>query len=200
MKILVIGGTGTIGKPLAEALQKKHQLIIAGKSSGDLQLDLSDSASLQAAYAQTGPLDAVVCVAGEAKWGKLKDLSEADFQIGIQNKLMGQINLVRLGLAILKPQGSFTLSSGILADHPVDQTTSAALVNGALHSFVKAAALEMDQDRRINVVSLNLVQPSQQKYQDYFPGSDAIPISKAINGYIRSIMGKTNGKIIRVYS
>ena len=200
MKILLIGGTGTIGKCLAERLGSQHQVIIAAKNSGDLQFDLSDSQSIESLYAQTGPLDAMICIAGEAKWGPFENLSEADFQIGIQNKLMGQINLVRLGLSVLKAQGSFTLTSGILADHPVLHTTTAAMVNGALHSFVKAAALELDQDRRINCVSLSLVEESQARYQHYFPGYDVIPMSKAANAYLRSVLGKGSGEIIRVYS
>ena len=45
-----------------------------------------------------------------------------------------------------------------LADHPVESTTSPALVNGGIHSFVQAAALEMKDGIRINVVSSGLVE------------------------------------------
>ena len=71
---------------------------------------------------------------------------------------MGQINLVRIGKDYINPGGSFTLTTGILADDPVPMTTSAAMVNGGIHSFVKAAALEMKKDQRINVVASGLVE------------------------------------------
>ena len=144
-------------------------------------------------------LDALICIAGEAKWAAFDSMSEADFYIGLRSKLMGQVNLVRIGQRYLNPGGSFTLSTGILADHPVMFTTSAAMVNGAIHSFVKAAALEMKDGMRINVVSSGLVEDSVERYQEYFPGHNPIPMKKMVNGYIRSVMGKGNGEIIRIY-
>jgi hypothetical protein len=49
---------------------------------------------------------------------------------------MGQVNLVRIGQAYLINGGSFTLTTGMLADYPVHMTSSAAMVNGGIHSFV----------------------------------------------------------------
>ena len=56
---------------------------------------------------------------------------------------MGQINLVRLGLEYINAYGSFTLTSGVVADHPVNFSSAVAMVCGGINSFVKAAALEM---------------------------------------------------------
>ena len=39
--------------------------------------------------------------------------------------------------------GSFTLTSGVLDSDPIVAGSSASMVNGAIHSFVKAAAIEM---------------------------------------------------------
>ncbi|MBT8219645.1 MAG: short chain dehydrogenase, partial [Bacteroidia bacterium] len=116
------------------------------------------------------------------------------------SKMMGQVNLVRIGSKYLNEGGSFTLTTGILADDPVYMTTSAAMVNGALHSFVKAAALEMHNGHRINVVACGLVEDSAEKYQDYFPGHNSISMSKCINGYVKCIRGHSNGEIVRIYS
>ncbi len=199
MKILIIGGHGTIGKVVSKALAEEHQLIIAGRSQGDRTVDIADSSSIAKLYNQTGSLDAVVCIAGEAKWGAFSELTEEDYYLGIRSKLMGQVNLVRLGLAHLNPGGSFTLTTGILADDPVVMTASAAMVNGALHSFVKATSLELDQDRRINVVAAGLVEDALEKYRDYFPGHDPVSMQRVTNGYLKSVLGKGSGQIIRVY-
>lgn len=199
MKILLIGGSGTLGSAVANALAANHQLIIAGRRSGELQVDIADSNSIAQLFQSTGKVDAIVCTAGEAKWAPFEELTEEDFYIGIRSKLMGQVNLVRIGKDYLTPGGSFTLTTGILAEDPVPMTTSAAMVNGAIHSFVLAAALELDQGKRINVVASGLVEDSVDRYRDYFPGHNPVPMQKMVNGYIRSIAGKGTGQIIRVY-
>ena len=199
MKIIIIGGSGTIGRSVSEHLSRKHRIIIAGRTSGDVTVDLVDSASIEAMFASTGPVDAVVCIAGEAKWAPFGDLTEEDYYIGIKSKLMGQVNLVRVGVSHISDGGSFTLTTGILADDPVEMTTSAAMVNGAIHSFVKAAALELTNGLRLNAVSSGLVEDAVDKYETYFPGHNPIPMDKVVNGYIRSIEGKDNGQIIRIY-
>ena len=199
MKILIVGGKGTIGKKVSEHLSKKHEVLVAGRTSGDVTVDITDSQSIEALYKNVGSVDAVVCIAGEAKWAAFESLSEEDFYIGLKSKLMGQVNLVRIGQNYLNPGGSFTLSTGILADHPVAFTTSAAMVNGAIHSFVKAACLELKQGHRINVVSSGLVEESVDKYEAYFPGHNPIPMKKVINGYVKSVEGRGTGEIIRMY-
>ncbi len=199
MQILVIGGEGTIGRKVVAKLSPSHEILVAGRNSGQVSLDLENEETMHAAYKKYPELDAVVCIAGTAKWAPLTDMTNDDYYIGIQSKLMGQVNLVRIGMQYLKPGASFTLTTGILAEDPVPNTTSAAMVNGAIHSFVKAAALELDLDRRINVVAAGLVEDAVDKYQDYFPGHNPVPMEKVVNGYLKSIIGKVNGEIIRVY-
>jgi len=126
-------------------------------------------------------------------------MTEEDFYIGLRSKLMGQVNLVKIGQKYLNNAGSFTLTTGILADHPVELTTSAAMVNGGIHSFVKAVSLELKNETRINVVSSGLVEDSIERYEDYFPGHNPIPMNKVINGYKKSVEGKGTGEIIRMY-
>ena len=199
MNILIIGGRGTIGKRVSDHFSKKHEVIIGGRSSGDVIVDIADSKSIQTMFKSVRNIDAVVCVAGEAKWAAFESMTEEDFYIGLKSKLMGQVNLVRMGQNYVNPGGSFTLSTGILADHPVRFTTSAAMVNGAIHSFVKAAALELKDGMRINVVSSGLVEDAVDKYEEYFPGHNPIPMQKVVNGYVKSVEGSGTGEIIRMY-
>ncbi|GAB5494301.1 MAG: short chain dehydrogenase [Phototrophicaceae bacterium] len=200
MKILIVGGNGTIGKKVSEHLAKKHELVIAGRTSGDVQVDIADSSSITAMFDTVGKVDAIVCIAGEAKWGAFDSLTEEDYHIGLNSKLMGQVNIVRIGKDYLNDSnGSITLSTGILADFPVATTTSAAMVNGGIHSFVKAVALELRTQCRVNVVSSGLVEDSVYKYEDYFPGHNPIPMAKITNGYVKSIEGHDTGLIIRMY-
>jgi NAD(P)-dependent dehydrogenase (short-subunit alcohol dehydrogenase family) len=194
MKLLIIGGNGTIGKKVSAHFSKTHEIIVAGRTSGDVTVDIADSKSIEAMF-----VDAILCIAGEAKWAPFDSLTEDDYYIGLRSKLMGQVNLVRIGQDYLNTGGSFTLTTGILADYPVVMTTSAAMVNGGIHSFVKAAALELKNALRINVVSSGLVEDAIEKYETYFPGHNPIPMKKVINGYVKSVEGKGTGEIIRMY-
>lgn len=184
---------------VSDHFAQAHEVVTAGRNHGDVKVDIADSNSIDSMLENTGLFDAIICIAGEAKWAPFNALSEEDFYIGLKSKLMGQVNLVRKGRKYLNPNGSITLSTGILADDPVVKTTSAAMVNGALHSFVKAAALEMESGIRLNVVSLGMVEEAYEKYKDFFPGHNPIPTNKVINAYVRSVQGKDHGRIIRSY-
>lgn len=198
MKILIIGGNGTIGKKVTSHFEKENKVLIAGRTSGDLTVDIADSNSIKEMFEKTGKLDAIICIAGEANWADFNKLTEEDYYIGLKSKLMGQVNLVRLGQNYLSPKGSITLSTGVLADDPVAQTASAAMVNGGIHSFVKAVALEIENGIRINVVSPDMVEDAYEKYNEAFPGHNPVPMEKVVNGYVRSVNGLGNGEIIRI--
>ncbi len=199
MKIVVIGGTGTIGKKIVAHFSPTNEVLVAGRSSKDFPVDIADSATIEQLFSKTGKVDAIICAAGEAKWALFNDLSEEDYYIGLKSKLMGQVNLVRIGQHHLNPNGSITLTTGILADDPVEKTASAAMVNGGIHSFVKAVALELKNGVRLNVVSSGVVEDAYAKYESYFPGHPPIPMDKMIFGYVRSVQGKGTGQIIRIY-
>jgi NAD(P)-dependent dehydrogenase (short-subunit alcohol dehydrogenase family) len=199
MKLLIVGGQGTIGNKVSAHFSKKHEIVIAGRVSGEVTVDIADSKSIKAMFESIGKVDAILCIAGEAKWAPFDSLTEEDFYVGLRSKLMGQVNLVRIGKDYLNAGGSFTLTTGILADHPVVMTASAAMVNGGIHSFVKAAALELKNEHRINAVSSGLVEDAIEKYEAYFPGHNPIPMKKVINGYVKSVEGKGTGEIIRMY-
>lgn len=199
MKILLIGGNGTIGKKVKEALVQKHEVTVAGRKSGDVICDLAEAASINKMFEAVGMVDAIVSIAGEAKWDRFEKLTEADFYDGIKNKQMGQVNLVRIGRDYVKQGGSITLTSGITADEPEFMTSIAAMINGALHSFVKAVTLELDTIR-VNVVCPDMVEDSFEKLQNYFPGQMPVSMQKVVNGYIRCIEGKIRGEIVRVKS
>lgn len=198
MKILIIGGNGTIGKTVVKRFTENHEVTIAGRNSGDVTVDISSSESIAEMFENVGKVDAIVNVAGDAKWDTFDNLSEDDYYIGIKSKLMGQVNLVRIGKNYLNDKGSITLTTGILADEPVNMTTSAAMVNGGIQSFVKAVSLELENGIRVNVVSADLVEDAYEKYKDYFPGNTPVPMNKVVDGYVKSVMGRINGEILRI--
>lgn len=200
MKIIIVGGNGTIGKKVSSFLSKENEVITAGRNSGDLKIDLSDSNSIKSLFEKNKNFDAVISIAGEAVWAPFDNLTEDDYYKGIKNKMMGQVNLVKIGYKYINYGGSFTLTTGILADNPVKMTTSAALVNGGIHSFVKAVSLEMENNIRVNVISPGLVEDSAEKYKDYFPGYKIVKMKNLAELYAKVIQGNQNGEVIRIYS
>ena len=111
MKILIIGGNGTIGKKVTERLSEKPEVLVAGRNSGDVQVDFSDASSIKKMFEKDGTVDSIVAIAGDAKWDKFNNLSEDDFYIGIKSKLMGQVNVVRIGKDYLNNGVARTLST-----------------------------------------------------------------------------------------
>ena len=67
MKILIIGGNGNIGKKVSAHFSQKHQVMIGGRNSGDLSVDIAASHSIKSMFETVGNVDAVICIAGEAK-------------------------------------------------------------------------------------------------------------------------------------
>lgn len=200
MRILVVGGnSGTIGKTVAARLSKKHEVITAGRNGGDVRMDMESSESIKKMFEEIGKLDAIVNCAGATKWGPFAELSEEDFYVGLKGKLMGQVNLVRIGRNYLNRGGSITLTTGILADDPVKGATNSAMANGAIHGFVKAVSQEHINEFRLNVVSPGLVEDSAERLGDAFPGHIPVPMDKVAAAYVRSVEGLRTGEIIRIY-
>ncbi|MET4081538.1 NAD(P)-dependent dehydrogenase (short-subunit alcohol dehydrogenase family) [Pedobacter sp. UYP30] len=200
MKILIVGGTGTIGKKIVEAFKTKHEVIIAGRNSGDINVDLTDKTSIIKMYEELKEVDACICTAGTGFYGDYYAMTEEDLMIGIKGKMLGQMNLVLIGKKYISKEGSFTLTSGIAAEHPAKNGTAVATINGAINSFVLASAQELKNDIKINVVSPGLVEDSFERYGDFFPGYNLAPMKKIVNAYILSVEGAINGKILKVFS
>jgi len=198
MKIIVVGGTGTIGKAVVKELSQRHTIITAGHQSGDIKVDVTDKKSIEAMYKTAGKVDAVVATTGEVHFGDFSEMTDDLYRIGLNSKLMGQVNLVLLGIAHLNTAGSFTLTSGILSGDPIRYGSSASMVNGALDSFVKAAAIEMPNNIRINVVSPTVITESLEGYAPYFRGFEPVSAAKAALAYSKSVEGLQTGQIYKV--
>jgi NAD(P)-dependent dehydrogenase (short-subunit alcohol dehydrogenase family) len=198
MKILVVGGTGTIGQAVVDELSARHEVIVAGSKSGNLQMDITSLESIEAAYNKIGALDAVIVTAGKTFFGPLSETTQAQFSIGITSKLLGQINVVLAGLQYLNPQGSFTLTSGILNHDPILSGTNAAVANGGIEGFVKSAALELPHKMRINAISPTVVEESLPHYGPYFRGFTPVSAKTVALAYAKSVEGAQTGQIYRV--
>lgn len=199
MKIILIGASGTLGKAIASELSARHDIVAVGRKSGELQADMRDINSLYALFQKTSRVDAIVCAAGSVHFGPWEELTPEKFDVGLRDKLMGQVNVVLAGQKFLSDSGSFTLTSGILSEDPIRYGAAASLANGALESFVRAAAIELPRGLRINAVSPTVVQESMDSFGPYFRGYKAVPASDAALAYSKSVEGRQTGQVFKVW-
>lgn len=160
--IIVIGATGTIGSAVARLLSEDHDVIPMSRSS-EHSIDIASEDSIEAALRRVGSFDALICASGKAKTGSINGLQAQDYVYTFENKVLPQINLVRIGSRYVRPGGSFTLTSGYLSKEPIAGFSSVSLTNGAIDSFVKAAAAELQNDARLNCVSPCFMKESLEK-------------------------------------
>jgi len=196
MKIIVIGATGTIGRAVVKSLAPDNEVVKVASRHGDFRVDIASIASIRKLFQDVGSFDAVVCAAGVAKFGSLDDLSDEDYTLGLTNKLMGQVNLVRLGRSYVNDKGSFTLTSGVLSQHPIPGSSSLSMVNAAIEGFVRAAALEMQRGIRLNAVSPVWVKETMEAMG--MGSSSGMPADQVALAYKESVAGDRSGIILDV--
>lgn len=194
MRIAVIGGTGTIGKAVVTRLSMQHEVVAVGHHSGIWRVDIASTTSISALFHGLGSVDAVVCTAGAAVFKSFQDLTDADYALGLVSKLMGQVNLVRLGVSSVRDGGSFTLTSGVLSQEPMKGSASISMINAALEGFVRAAALELPRGIRLNVVSPPWVQETLDALG--MKGIAGLPAIQVAGAYAVGVEGCGTGTVI----
>jgi NAD(P)-dependent dehydrogenase (short-subunit alcohol dehydrogenase family) len=199
MRIVLVGGSGTIGRRLAPELGQRHEVVVAGRTSGDVRVDITSAESIEAMYGQVPGIDAVVGMAASGALDEFATLTDAQLLENMRGKFFGQANLVLIGQHYVNPGGSFTLTSGVFADQPARGVTGGGVVSGALHSFVLSAALELQGRHRVNVVSPTIVGDSVDEYGELFPGLSSVPMATLVGHYVDCIEGEATGRIIRAY-
>jgi len=194
MKVIVIGATGTIGSEVVKALSLKKHEVVGASRRGDVKVTIDDPASIRGLFERVRDVDAVVCCAGSAAFKPFADLTDADYDLGLRSKLMGQVMLARVAKDTLRDGGSITLTTGVLAMQPMPGSASISMVNAGLEGFVRAAALEMPRRLRINAVSPPWVKETLVKFgMDPTHGLAAADVAKA---YVAAAEGSHQAKIL----
>lgn len=198
MKIMVVGASGTLGSAVRETLSERgHYLVTVGRTSGDIRCDMTQPDQLARMWEAAGTVDAVAVAAGEVPFASLAELDAGHYTAGFEGKALSQINLVRSGLAHVAARGSFTLIAGILSREPIVTGAAAAVANGAVEAFVRAAALEI-APRRINAVSPSVISESLDDLGDLFPGYEPVDSADVAWAYVKSIEGAATGEIFNL--
>ncbi|UZD91235.1 short chain dehydrogenase [Cognatishimia activa] len=193
MKILLIGASGVIGRAVMHALSSDHEVHTASRKSGDLQVDMSDPDSLRSLFAKTGPLDAIISVAGDGVMAPLATMSDDDFNRTVDTQMKGQLNVLRLGLDVVTPGGSITLTSGVAAQNPMPSTSAIAASCAAIEAFTSTAATEVETVR-LNVVSPIFVKESMELFG--LPTDGGLSAVDTAKSYLAAVTGDMHGQIL----
>ncbi|MGX9566764.1 short chain dehydrogenase [Pseudomonas viciae] len=200
MKIVIIGAGGDVGRSVADELARggKHEIIRVGHTQGDYQVDIASDDSVAALFKKIGQIDAIIATAGNVILAPIEKMTAADFNKGLQDKLLSQVRVALVGQHYLNDGGSITLTSGIAVDDPIAQGSNAAASNAGIEGFVRAAACDLSRGIRINAVSPTVLTESMDRFGPYFPGYESVPATRVAMAYRRSVEGVQSGRVYRV--
>lgn len=197
MKILLVGAGGHVGRVAQAELEARKHHVIAVSRSTQPGVDTSDPESIAALLEAVGRIDAIVVAVGSAAFKPVTELTREDYTDAFVSKALGQVEFVTQGLDYLNDGGSITVTTGVLSREPVPTAAAAALVNGAVESFVISAAPELPRGIRINAVSPNVLANSPH-FHDAFAGMVPVTDEQVAAAFVRSVEGNVTGRVIAV--
>ncbi|SHF85516.1 NAD(P)-dependent dehydrogenase, short-chain alcohol dehydrogenase family [Marinomonas polaris DSM 16579] len=197
--VLVIGSTGSVGKAALTGLSE-HKVITANRSgeSADHAVDITSETSLKALFDTIGKVDAVVNTVGFCEYATFHEMTDQQWRATIDSKLIGQMNVVRVGTEYVTDGGSFTLISGILSVKPIPYAIADATTSGAIETFAKCVAFEMPRGLRINVINPTVLAESWDVYGEMMPGFQPVPSTLVGKAFQRSVDGFISGQVLTV--
>ena len=197
--IIVIGAQGKMGQAALTGLGK-HKVITASRSGEncDHRVDITNEESIRNLYKQVGHFDAVVNTVGFCEYANFVEMTEQQWMTTVMSKMMGQINLVRIGQEYIADNGSFTLISGILNVKPIPFAIADATVSGAIDTFVKCVAYEMPRGIRVNAINPTVLEEAWDVYGEMMPGFQPVPGSLVGKAFERAVDGFLNGEVLFV--
>jgi len=197
--ILVIGANGSMGKAAISGLSH-HRVVTAGRSGNgvDHRVDITSEQSLRSLFTSVGTVDAVVNTVGSCEYAPFLEMTDQQWRTTIDSKLIGQMNIVRIGTEYVSDGGSFTLISGILSVKPIPMAIADATTSGAIETFAKCVAFELPRGLRVNVVNPTVLEESWPVYGEMMPGFQPVPGGLVGKAFQRSVDGFITGQVLTV--
>lgn len=196
MKIIVIGGTGTIGAALVNLLRENHEVIAVGKNRGDFQVDVTDKQQLGRFFKEVGEIDGIISTLGEGKIVPFDDASEEEYFATLNSKLMNNIRIYHEGKRYIKNEGFIIFTSGLASTEPVYGGSPISVACAAIEAFVRSSAIENTNSIRLNVVSPAMVKETMVLFG--MDGKNAISAQDTAKVFLQLINEGADGVIAKV--
>ncbi len=195
MKVLVIGASGLVGGSAAAALSDAGCEVLRASRSSELAVEVTDPDSVRRLFETVGEVDAVVTAVGSVPFKPWAELTREDYVSGYYGKVQAQVDVVRIGLPYVVDGGSITVTTGIVGRELIRTGVAAALANGALETFVRAAAAEAPRGVRINAVSPTVLAEATS-YHAAFPGFTQVPAARVGQSFVKAVRGVQTGQVL----
>jgi NAD(P)-dependent dehydrogenase (short-subunit alcohol dehydrogenase family) len=157
-KVLIVGGTGGIGRALAERYASLGSDVVitsrdAGKAASiaaeigpnvrGIPLDIAEPEKIAEMLAGVGHIDRLVIVAVERDSNSVREYDVAKARRAVTVKLVGYTEIVHAMLDRLGRDGSVVIFGGLASERPYPGSTTITMVNGAVRSMIKTMAVEL---------------------------------------------------------
>jgi len=157
-KVLIIGGTGGIGRALAERYASLDSEVILTSRSAEraaataneiggntrgIALDIAEPENIAAQLADVGMIDRLLIVAIERDYNTVKDYDLAKAKRAVTVKLVGYTEVVHTMLNRFSRDASVVIFGGLAGQRPYPGSTTVTMVNGAVSSMIRTMAVEL---------------------------------------------------------
>lgn len=156
--VLVVGGTGGIGKEIARHYHSQgHDVTITGRELGRvtevaaeigddvqaLSFDLAEPETIGAALSELGPVSRLVLASIARDNNPIRDYTIADAIYLTTMKLVGYTTTIHTLIDRLSADSSVVLFGGRAKDRPYPGSTTVTTVNGGVSSLIRTLAIEL---------------------------------------------------------
>jgi NAD(P)-dependent dehydrogenase (short-subunit alcohol dehydrogenase family) len=172
-RVVVIGGSSGIGFAVAVLSRKiGAEVVIASSNAANVDsavgrlsgtvgstIDLRDETSVSRFFEKLDAFDHLAITAGDwdgTVYSSTRDLDLAAARDGFEVRFWGALAAVKHGSQKIAPNGSITLTSGVLAHRPRKGAPLATAIGGAIEHLVQGLAIDL-APVRINAVCPGLV-------------------------------------------
>ncbi len=157
-RVLIVGGTGGIGRALAERYASLgSDIVITSRDAGraeavaaeigpnvsGIALDIADPEKIAPMLANVGEIDRLLIVAVERDSNSVREYDLAKARRGVTVKLVGYTEVVHTMLDRFSDDASVVVFGGLASERPYPGSTTITMVNGAVRSMVKTMAVEL---------------------------------------------------------
>jgi NAD(P)-dependent dehydrogenase (short-subunit alcohol dehydrogenase family) len=203
-RVVVIGGSSGIGFAVARRVLGEGAQVVVGSSSAarvedavkrlgpqasGSAVDVRDEASVATFFASVGPFDHLVYTAGD--WPALRrgtdvaqlDLAGANAIFAV--RFWGALAAIKHAQGRISPEGSITLTDGVVAHRPRKGAALSTAMAGAVEHLTRALAVDL-APLRVNAVCPGLVLtevwdsiPEEQRAEQLRRMTARLPVPRA---------------------
>jgi NAD(P)-dependent dehydrogenase (short-subunit alcohol dehydrogenase family) len=158
VRVLIIGGTGGIGRALAERYASLgSDVIITSRDAGraaataaeigpnvrGIALDIAEPEKIAVMLSGVGPIDRLLIVAIERDSNTVRNYDIVKARRAVTVKLVGYTEVVHVMLDRMNTDASVVIFGGLAGQRPYPGSTTVTMVNGAVTAMIKTMAVEL---------------------------------------------------------